>query len=179
MWVGIYCSRRNTWGGEQQFLLLPAVCSARMLLPCDLAAASYHITILASNLTNSIACCVASSPIAACAFWLQLEVRELASNTVRFKGAVGTTVNNALHIAAHSNGEWASPAPHYCCCLLLCSLETSTSSRGACLMLYSECSQADTQLSRNLLLTTQLLRHQHLRDASPGSSDCLYLSESV
>eukprot|EP00878_Enallax_costatus_P035369 GHUV01039407.1.p1 GENE.GHUV01039407.1~~GHUV01039407.1.p1 ORF type:complete len:240 (+),score=63.11 GHUV01039407.1:148-867(+) len=35
----------------------------------------------------------------------ELEVRELSSNTVRFKGAVGTTVNNALHIAAHSNGE--------------------------------------------------------------------------
>lgn len=42
----------------------------------------------------------------ALAWCLQLEVRDLSrDNSVCFKGAVGSTVNNALHIAAHSSGE--------------------------------------------------------------------------
>eukprot|EP00879_Flechtneria_rotunda_P017916 GHRR01018778.1.p1 GENE.GHRR01018778.1~~GHRR01018778.1.p1 ORF type:complete len:320 (+),score=107.99 GHRR01018778.1:118-1077(+) len=35
----------------------------------------------------------------------ELEVREMADGQVCFKGAVGTTVNNALHIASLSSGE--------------------------------------------------------------------------
>ena len=37
----------------------------------------------------------------------QLEVRDVLRNDVCFKGRVGNTVNNALHVAQHSNGEAA------------------------------------------------------------------------
>jgi hypothetical protein len=37
---------------------------------------------------------------------LQLEVRDYNTGDVCFKGRVGNTVNNALHVAQHSNGEW-------------------------------------------------------------------------
>jgi hypothetical protein len=37
--------------------------------------------------------------------FLQLEVRDLTRSDVCFKGRVGSTVNNALHVAQHSNGE--------------------------------------------------------------------------
>lgn len=35
----------------------------------------------------------------------ELEVRDLSRGEVCFKGRVGSTVNNALHVAPHSNGE--------------------------------------------------------------------------
>jgi hypothetical protein len=36
---------------------------------------------------------------------LQLEVRDLNRGEACFKGRVGSTVNNALHVGQHSNGE--------------------------------------------------------------------------
>jgi hypothetical protein len=55
---------------------------------------------------------------AAAAAAAQLEVRQLSSAEVCFKGSVGGTVNNALHIAKHSNGE-SSRMPLRTCAICL------------------------------------------------------------
>lgn len=47
--------------------------------------------------------CVLTEPIVP--HVLQLEVRDLTRSEVCFKGRVGSTVNNALHVAQHSNGK--------------------------------------------------------------------------
>eukprot|EP00882_Tetradesmus_deserticola_P034469 GHRQ01039551.1.p1 GENE.GHRQ01039551.1~~GHRQ01039551.1.p1 ORF type:complete len:193 (+),score=61.16 GHRQ01039551.1:151-729(+) len=51
---------------------------------------------------NSMTC--GAGFIAAGGLHGELEVRQLSSDEVCFKGSVGSTVNNALHVAPHSNG---------------------------------------------------------------------------
>ena len=59
------------------------------------------------------ACCAALAAVCCC---VQLEVRDLnsggsSSGEVCFKGRVGSTVNNALHVAQHTTGQCSRADP--------------------------------------------------------------------
>jgi hypothetical protein len=62
----------------------------------------------------------------------QLEVRQLSSAEVCFKGSVGSTVNNALHIARHSNGERNLQVVLVTGCAWQCSWQHSRNLRAMC-----------------------------------------------
>uniref|UniRef100_A0A383WEJ8 DUF2415 domain-containing protein n=1 Tax=Tetradesmus obliquus TaxID=3088 RepID=A0A383WEJ8_TETOB len=86
-------------------LLCCAMCSALLtVLPTlPLKHASPVDSCRTSSCTAAAAAAAAAATAAAAA--AVLEVRQLSTGEACFKGSVGSTVNNALHIAQHSSGE--------------------------------------------------------------------------